>query len=149
MYDEPLTWAKALFLALARYAAVQNRALEVIWFSNGVTRVTRYEPGTTPVKLLQELRVTANGGTNFEKPLRRAVDSIRNSAQFRNADIVFLTDGAAANPGPWFKDACDELDINTLGIVLEMEVPLPFCDGTVMIPELTIEAATTVLNQLK
>jgi Mg-chelatase subunit ChlD len=149
MRGERLKWVKALLLGLGRVAAMENRAFQVIWYNEVVTHSTLYPAGTGPTALLAELKRTASGCTAFGPPLQRAIESIRGSRTFRQADIVFLTDGEARAPGDWFKKACDELSVNTLGIVVASAQTLPFTDATVNVKELTIEAASAVLTEVE
>jgi len=166
-WDTPLAnelsridWTKALLLSMARYACVQGRAFQVIWYDNRVRRHTTYAPGTSPVKLLAELDMMPRGGTKFMPPLERAIASIREAGEFELADIVFLTDGCASDPladadgltisGEWFRDQCDSLNVNSLAIVIGNEASPQhmFCDSLINIPDVDPERAGEVLDAL-
>jgi uncharacterized protein with von Willebrand factor type A (vWA) domain len=44
-------------------------------------------------QMLSELERSTGGGTNFEKPLQKAVEIIKSNKTYKKADIVFITDG--------------------------------------------------------
>ena len=88
------SWAKAIAIAMLQLAIKQKRNYRCIIFSNGVDAVydfdrTNYDPN----KVLQMASFFNGGGTNFLKPLRKAVESIEES-KYRKADILFITDGS-------------------------------------------------------
>lgn len=97
MEGAPEIWAKGLCIALTRLAAKENRDIVIIPFSNVLGSITVINAGELNCnKLLQNvIRLTMNGGTSFEKPLKAALDLISKSSSLKQADIVFLTDGEA------------------------------------------------------
>lgn len=88
-------WSKAMALALLKVATMQNRACRVIHFEGTVRKVDDWEPGKVgSLDLLESMAVFYNGsGTEFEPPLRSALESITTVKDLKKADVVFLTDG--------------------------------------------------------
>lgn len=89
-------WAKAVSLSLAHYAKLQKRSFGWILFDSGV-RQSRVCPNgrLTPEQMLELVESRAGGGTDFEKPLHKAMEMIQNQG-LKKADICFLTDGECA-----------------------------------------------------
>jgi uncharacterized protein with von Willebrand factor type A (vWA) domain len=54
----------------------------------------------TIVKIATEF---IDGGTNFEKPLHRAAEIIKSKRRFKDADIIFITDGEATVSDTYLK----------------------------------------------
>ena len=98
MSGAPELWAKGLAVALARLATKDNRDMAVIPFSSVLGKIVELPAGDRNWdKLLRGvIGLNMRGGTNFEKPLSAALDVIERSANLRQADIVFLTDGVAS-----------------------------------------------------
>jgi len=98
-------WSKAVALALLEVARRQNRRVEAIVFSGREAPLERFpllerrrSAGGRPVAELPALLDFATcfpgGGTDFEKPLSAAVETLR-QARMKGGDIVFVTDGEA------------------------------------------------------
>ncbi len=89
--------SKGFALALMSIAKKQKRDFALISFSNSA-RVKQFTKGKSTT---QDLVILAenfmNGGTNFYDPLRNALRLI-NESRFKNAVIVFVTDGEANLP---------------------------------------------------
>jgi uncharacterized protein with von Willebrand factor type A (vWA) domain len=89
-------WAKAVTLALAHYAKLQKRSFGWVLFDHGVRQSKTYPLGAiAPEQMLELAESRAGGGTDFEYPLRRAVEMIRMEG-LKKADICFVTDGECA-----------------------------------------------------
>lgn len=121
-------WAKGLAIALARLAAKDNRDMAIIPFSNAPGRVVELPAGDRNWdKLLRDvIGLNMRGGTNFEKPLAVALEIIEKAANLRQADIVFLTDGAAAVSDRFkqeFKTQQDKQQISLLSIFVGSAQP--------------------------
>jgi hypothetical protein len=159
-----LEWTKALLLSMARYACIQRREFMVIWWDDTINHVNHYPVGSPPTALLKELKVQAWGGTDFIKPLVRAINEIDSNPNFEKADIIFLTDGEPANGtglmtrtgartanGEWFEEQCDRLSINSLAIVIgnKADKRHEFCDSLINIPDVDPARATEVLDGLE
>ncbi len=100
-------WAKAVTLALMDVARRQHRKCRVISFSDGTKALRTFD--LLPVDrrsvrrdadLGEVVRLAEHfpgGGTDFAAPLRKAVESLRESP-YRRGDVVFVTDGEADLP---------------------------------------------------
>jgi uncharacterized protein with von Willebrand factor type A (vWA) domain len=89
-------WAKGITLALALYAKLRKRGFGWIVFDGAVRKAQQYPGGRiTAVQMLEIAETRAGGGTNFELPLRRAIQMIIREG-LDKADIVFVTDGDCA-----------------------------------------------------
>jgi uncharacterized protein with von Willebrand factor type A (vWA) domain len=101
-------WAKGLALALLDQARRQKRDFHYIGFGSEYEGLREFSFPAGRVNQLDVLDMAEgflNGGTSFDKPLRRALDLIRASDKAR-PDIVFITDGQA--PVPAFIDEWTE-----------------------------------------
>lgn len=94
MEGTPLRKAKALLLAIACILQKENRELHVLLFgSSGQVNGHRLAEQRGVGDLLQFLEKGYGGGTDFESPLRSAIDIIEAHSGFRQADVLMLTDG--------------------------------------------------------
>jgi len=92
-------WSKALALALCDQAKRRKRDFRYIGFSSaGKQRVVDFPQGHTPVhKVIEMTEGFLNGGTNYEQPLRMALEMIEKDFDALGKprpDIVFITDDA-------------------------------------------------------
>ena len=88
--------AAGFALAIAMIARRQRRDFAYIPFATNVGETMIFHRGK--ISVTEMLRIATefiNGGTNFERPLGAALEVIENQRRFKNADIVFVTDGAA------------------------------------------------------
>lgn len=86
-------WAKGVVLALADFARVQKRSYGWVMFDSAVKKSKTYPKGTISAKDKLEIAESrAGGGTNFERPLKRAIEMIQTEG-LKKADICFVTDG--------------------------------------------------------
>jgi len=88
-------WEKAIALTLFAIARREKRAFAVVHFgseSEIVVRSWQRPKDATSAELIEMAEHFFNGGTNFERPLREAVQ-IMNEVAFKKGDIVFITDG--------------------------------------------------------
>ena len=92
-----LYWAKAVFVALAKIAQQQKRALAVVRFASSADIAVKVWPHAQ-IKLTEVIDVANrafNGGTSFERPFAEAIDILR-TAEFMRGDLAFITDGECA-----------------------------------------------------
>lgn len=91
------TQSKGFTLALMSIAKKQKRDFALISFSSkAMTKV--FPKGKCKTQDLISLAESfIGGGTNFYDPLKKSLDLI-NESRFKNADIVFVTDGDAQLP---------------------------------------------------
>ena len=94
-------WAKAIALALLATATEQKRHWWYIGFNSWVTHEAHIAPGEATLdRILSVLTRRPSGGTDFDRPLSRALHVLNSEQVMRKADIVFLTDGVAGvSPG--------------------------------------------------
>lgn len=96
MGGEGEMWAKGLALALLERARIEKRDFHYIGFAHRDLREFDFPGGKVDTDRVLELATGfLNGGTEFGKPLRRALDIIQ-AAGKEKPDIVFITDGEAA-----------------------------------------------------
>ena len=96
MSGDKQMWAKAVTLSLAHYAKIQKRSFGWVHFGAKTTHLeTRvYSQGKLSAEAMLELAETFRNasGTDFEKPLRKALEMIRQEG-LKKADICLITDG--------------------------------------------------------
>jgi uncharacterized protein with von Willebrand factor type A (vWA) domain len=92
MHGARNAWASAFYLAASSVAAKQKRRSVLINFSHGPMKVTEFEKNDTFSKYIDDASYMIGGGTDFEAPLRKALEYIKDS-KWNKADILFLTDG--------------------------------------------------------
>ena len=86
-------FAKAAAIAMLNIAVIQKRPYKCIFFDNDVNCIFEFKKGEYDLKKVIELaKVFYGGGTEFEPPLKKAMKCIE-EYKFRNADILFITDG--------------------------------------------------------
>jgi uncharacterized protein with von Willebrand factor type A (vWA) domain len=99
MQGDKDVWAKAVAMALLQVAQVQRRAFAIVHFDSKVTRTDKWKHGKVdPTELMDSMQYFTGGGTNYMNPLNEAVqiieaDSQKEGFEFKDADIVFVTDG--------------------------------------------------------
>ncbi|MEI6238148.1 MAG: VWA domain-containing protein [bacterium] len=115
-------WAKAVVLSLAHYAKLQKRSFGWILFDAVVHRSNVYPAGNvSPEQMLELVEARAGGGTDFEKPLRKALEMVK-QAGLKKADICFITDGECAVSNEFlqeFKVAKKALEINVFTVLCD------------------------------
>lgn len=96
---DPAAWGKAVALTLLEIAEDGGRRFALIHFSDASSlKVDLFLPSGlgqgwySPESKMKAAETFLGGGTNFEAPMRQAVDLIERQG-FENADIVFITDG--------------------------------------------------------
>lgn len=99
MQGDKQQWAKAVTLSMAYYAKLQRRSFGWIHFGAKSTRLVDrvYQQGQMSPEQMLELAETFRNasGTDFEKPLRRAIEMIQKEG-LKKADICLVTDGECA-----------------------------------------------------
>ncbi len=144
MAGESELWSKAVALALLDIARRQKRAYAVIHFDTRVRCSLIWEKGPNPPewdKIVEVMEFFSGGGTNFEPPLKKALDLLE-SDQFKKADVILVTDGAAGT------DFADEYrrraalkEATTYGVEIggygDRSAMDSFCDHTMSVDDLT------------
>ena len=94
MEGAPLLKAKALLLAISGILQKEKRSLYVLLFgSSGQVKEFAMHNQATAADLLQFLRMGYGGGTDFETPLKRALDIIEAQNSYQKADVLMISDG--------------------------------------------------------
>jgi uncharacterized protein with von Willebrand factor type A (vWA) domain len=109
MQGKPANWALAVAEALRRFAAEDDRDLEVLFFGNNNDRVRfSFPKGKAPFeKIMAFLGTRSDGGTQFDGVLTEALKKASTAFDGEGkgkADIVFITDGMASLSDSWIKD---------------------------------------------
>ena len=124
-------WAKAVALALLDIARRQGRKARAIVFSGPEGELAEFEltrsarlHGRRPVDLDAVTRLAEcfpGGGTDFEKPLRAALEAVQEQA-LKGADVVFVTDGEATVSDEFAKELTKEkkrLDLSVFAVLVD------------------------------
>lgn len=86
-------FAKAVAIAMLFLAICEKRAYRCILFDSNVNYVADFQKNEYDLKKVIELAETFyGGGTEFEPPLKKAVETIK-EYKFKKVDILFITDG--------------------------------------------------------
>ncbi|MGL6572540.1 VWA domain-containing protein [Aeromonas hydrophila] len=94
MSGDPLLKARALLLAVSVILQQERRSLHVVLFGdNGELREYAMHEENSTAGLLHFLRQGFGGGTDFETPLNRACEIIRDAKEYEKADILMISDG--------------------------------------------------------
>lgn len=97
-------WSKALSLALLEITQKQKRAYAYIGFDHEVRDVYEIPYGALKPDMVFDIAEKfSGGGTNFEYPLRRALDIMKNQ-KFKKGDIIFITDGSSSVSDSFLKE---------------------------------------------
>lgn len=101
---EAAAWGKAVAMTLLEIAAESRRNFALIHFAgSGSCQVDIFRPGEYTLEdKLTAAETFLGGGTNFERPIREAIQ-LMDTEGFEKADVVFITDGECELP-----DACQQ-----------------------------------------
>lgn len=147
---EAAAWGKAVAMTLLEIAAESRRSFALIHFAGSSScQVDIFRPGEYTLEdKLTAAETFLGGGTNFERPIREAIQ-LMDTEGFEKADVVFITDGECELP-----DACQQelqaaqvaYHFTVTGILLDegqsgMDFSLkPFCQKIYRTSELTDNA---------
>lgn len=97
MHGAPEAVAKSIVLALARRMLKESRDVKVFLFSSVEQSVCieLTDMRKMAAEFLDFLNYTFEGGTDFNTALREGLETLK-ERQYRNADILFITDGLSA-----------------------------------------------------
>jgi len=84
-------WAKAVAYALWSVAQKQRRRFYLIEFDDCI--IDSFEVDKSRITKLFEVKHL--GGTDFNIPLHKAFETIKNNGSFKKADVIMITDGDA------------------------------------------------------
>ena len=96
MEGEREVWSKAVALALLQLAVAEKRRCRLVQFDDVVRRTDDFAPGKVDGRVVMEAMAPFfGGGTDFEKPLTKAMEAINDDVGLKQADVVLITDGEA------------------------------------------------------
>ncbi|MGI9862712.1 VWA domain-containing protein [Moorella naiadis] len=132
-------WSKAVMLALFQIAAREKRAFACIHFgSRDEIKVFEFpEPRkASPVDVAEAAAFFFGGGTDFEMPLKKALEIMKKST-YKKGDIVFITDGECMVSDKFireFKKVKAEKEFSMYSVVINADPGgvTPFSDGIAM-----------------
>lgn len=166
MQGLPEAWSKALTLAMADQAKRQGRDFHGIAFaSHHQLQEYHFTGGKAGIEdVVTMTEHFFNGGTDFESPLKAAIDAIRNAFHGQSkdkADVIFITDGVSYLDDTfleWFHDEKLKMGFRTFGVLVTeangmmshggAEVLVQFCDDVRTIDELTNPSLVADLFQM-
>ncbi len=126
MSGDKQMWAKACTLALAYYAKIQKRTFAWIHFGAASTPLEHkvYPKGVIFASEMLTIAETFRNasGTDFEKPLRAAIETIKKEG-LKKADIALITDGECEVSDKFLselKAVKKELEINIFVILCDV-----------------------------
>lgn len=153
MQGDREAWSKAVAMSLMNIAAEKKRNFALINFSSDVQTAVFIHGQYSYEDVFTALEVFQNGGTNFEKPLEEAI-RLMDSQDFRNADIVFITDGeceVSTSFADRLREKKYEHRCRITGIVIDTDDPgqgfslEPFCDTVHRLSELNGDGVASAL----
>ena len=134
MAGEREVWSKGFALGLLTIAKKQKREFVIIHFGNkDEIKEYQFTKKKEPMKLFEALSFFFGGGTDFERPLLRAMIWIAGVGQesFKESDIVFVTDGECVVSEKFvtvYETAKKTHGFRTFGILIQTaykELPFP------------------------
>ena len=141
-------WSKALALTIMSLAAAKNRRFALINFSTSI-QTSVFIPGQYSTDdVFTALEVFQGGGTDFEQPLKKAMELMATS-DFERADILFITDGECSLAKSFEEKLLEQKGhtrFTITGIVIDDDSPgqafslEPFCDQIYRMSELAADA---------
>ena len=94
MSGSPMIKAKALLVCIAKILEKEHRKLYILLFGSSKQIVELEVSEINMVaEILNFLRKSFNGGTDFDTPLARSIEIIESHASFNNADVLLISDG--------------------------------------------------------
>lgn len=145
MIGDPNRWAVSVAIATLSIARDQGRSYVGLNFGSSHELMEfdfRTPEDYTPDKLIDYAEFFFAGGTDFQRPLTRALEILQEEEAlkgFIEGDIVFVTDGAAGVSDEWmknFKSEQERLGFKVWGILIgafrESEPLWTICDHNVV-----------------
>lgn len=160
MDGQPDSIAKAFALAVAMIAKKQRRDFVFIPFSNNVGQPIFFKKGAiTPREIVDFATNFQGGGTKYGPVLLKAKDVIKKEKAFKQADILFITDGDPSDAyfihehqkfKPFY-DFKEKHHVHITSLIIGNEVRSdrnvkPFSDKVVMAKNLLQDEATDVFS---
>lgn len=116
-------WSKALTVGVLEVAQMQKRDFACIVYSDYADEpIVIKKDEIAPQKIIDCAEVFHSGGTDFQSPLSKALELIKDSA-FKDSDILFISDGdcyVSDNFLREFKRIKEEKEFKTIGVLVNM-----------------------------
>lgn len=116
-------WSKALTVGILEVAQLQKRDFACIIYSGHADEpIVIRKDEVAPQKILDCAERFHSGGTDFEAPLEKALELIKDST-FKDADILFITDGDCYVSDKFskrYKQIKEEKEFKTLGVLVDI-----------------------------
>lgn len=116
-------WSKAVALALLEVAQRQKRNYACMHYNTRITEFWEIPKGELrPNDIFDIAEKFANGGTDFEAPLRKALEVVEKDG-FKKGDVVFITDGDCSVSNEFleeFNRKRKELDFQVMTVLIDM-----------------------------
>lgn len=151
-------FAKATAIAMLQLAVLEKRPYRCMLFDSSVVYVADFQKNEYDLKKIIELAETFHGGgTEFEPPLKKAVETIE-EYKYKKADILFITDGEPVKFLPKdFKSKLDELKKKRKFIIQGIKIGTSnnsymkeFCDHVIRFEDLiNEEELINIFNNIK
>lgn len=105
MIGAPEVVAKSILLAIVRHMLKEKRNIKVFLFSSvdQSTEIELTDSRKTAMEFLNFLQQTFEGGTDFNTALSKGLKALKDR-KYRNADILFITDGLSVVSDEWLID---------------------------------------------
>lgn len=120
--DEEI-WSKAFTMGVLEIAQMQKRDFACIIYDDYADDpIIVKKDEVSPNKVITICETFKNGGTNFERPLQKAIDLI-NTSTFKEADVIFITDGDCRVSDSFkkkFKQIKEDKEFSTKGILIDL-----------------------------
>ena len=116
-------WSKALTVGVLEVAQMQKRDFAcIIYSSYADDPIVIKKNEISPQKIIECAEKFHSGGTDFESPLEKALELIKDST-FKDADILFITDGDCYVSDKFskkYKQIKEEKEFKTMGVLVDM-----------------------------
>lgn len=116
-------WSKALTVGILEVAQMQKRDFAcIIYDSSADEPIVIKKDEIAPEKIITCAERFKGGGTDFQSPLNKALNLIKDST-FKDADIVFITDGDCYCSDDFirkFNQVKQEKEFKTLGVLVNV-----------------------------
>ena len=147
MQGDAEIWSKALTIGILEVAQMQKRDFAcIIYSSRADDPIVIKKDEIAPQKIIDCAERFHNGGTDFQSPLEKAIELIKDST-FKNSDIIFITDGDCYLSEAFcrkFKQIKEDKDFRTLGVLVNIggyhvsDASLKeFCDSITLVSNIT------------
>lgn len=94
MFGKSLIKSKALLLSIFKTLQKEKRKLYILLFGDMKQIKERdFEYSDNVEEIISFINSGFGGGTNFDTPLKRGIEILKNSPKYEKADILMITDG--------------------------------------------------------